>query len=301
MGSGFRTEESISHAVAGMGTAWFDDLVRSAWSGGKALFSLLSLLVVAPIVGVYLLIDWDRMIATIDGWVPVPHRENVQALRREIHGTVSGFVRGQATICLILAVLYSAALRSLGLEHAVLIGVSAGLISFVPYLGFGVGFVVATCVATAQFWPDWTRLAEVAAVFLVGESLADYVLSPRMIGSRVRLSPVWVMFSLFAFGYLFGFIGLLVAIPAAASLGVLLRFAMQKSLEGPAPGDASSPLGSGASARGPACPGRERIGPSSREDPAPAHREAAAAWPQAQPEAPWDAGPQNGQADLRAR
>ncbi|MFL5021627.1 MAG: AI-2E family transporter [Microvirga sp.] len=230
MGQELRIEESVTHTVAAMGSAWLDDLVRSAWSGGKALLSLLSLLVVVPIVSIYLLTDWDRMIATIDDWVPAKHREDVRAVGREIHDTVAGFVRGQIVICLILAVFYATALRLTGLNHAILIGLTAGLISFVPYLGLGVGFVVAACVAIAQFWPDWTPLAVVAGVFLLGETIADYVLSPRIIGNRVKLNPIWLMFALFAFGYLFGFVGLVIAIPLAASLGVILRFAMRKSL-----------------------------------------------------------------------
>jgi len=230
MGQELRIEESVTRDVSTMGTAWLDDLLRSLWASGKAIFSLLSLLVVVPIVSIYLLADWHRMTATLDGWLPDNHREEVRALGREIHDTVAGFVRGQIVICLILAVFYAVALRLTGLNHAVLIGLTAGLISFVPYLGFGVGLVVAACVAIAQFWPDWTPLAAIGGIFLIGETLADYVLSPRIIGSRVKLNPVWLMFALFAFGYLFGFVGLLIAIPLAASLGVVLRFAMRRSL-----------------------------------------------------------------------
>src|SRR4051794_20011022 len=233
MGEELRIEASATKEVAAVGGAWLDDVLRSAWSGGKALFSLLSLLVVVPIVTIYLLIDWDRMIATIDGWLPPGQRDDVRALGREIHDTVAGFVRGQIVICLILAVFYATALKLTGLNHAILIGLTAGLISFVPYLGAGAGFVVAMCVAVAQFWPNGTPLAVVGGVFLVGETLADYVLSPRIIGSRVKLNPVWLMFALFAFGWLFGFVGLLVAIPLAAALGVILRFAMRKSLASP--------------------------------------------------------------------
>ncbi|WP_457093250.1 AI-2E family transporter [Microvirga sp. P5_D2] len=235
MGQELRIEESVTHSVATIGTAWVDDFVRSLWASGKAVFSLLSLLVVVPIVSIYLLADWDRMMTTLDGWVPANHREEVRALGREIHDTVAGFIRGQVVICLMLAVFYAAALRLIGLNHAILIGLTAGLISFVPYLGLSVGFVVAACVAIAQSWPDWTPLVEVGGIFLIGEILADYVLSPRIIGRRVNLNPVWLMFSLFAFGYLFGFVGLLVAIPLAASLGVVLRFMMKRSLAGPAP------------------------------------------------------------------
>jgi predicted PurR-regulated permease PerM len=142
-------------------------------------------------------------------------------------------VRGQIVICLILAVFYAAALKLVGLNHAVPIGVMAGLISFVPYLGAATGFVVAMCVAIAQFWPDWIPLAIVGGIFLAGENFADYVLAPRIIGQRVKLNPIWLMFALFAFGYLFGFIGLLIAIPLAATLGVIVRFAMRELLGGP--------------------------------------------------------------------
>src|SRR5215213_9254742 len=182
LGEELRIEETATKEAAAMGGAWLDDVFRSAWSGGKALFSLLSLLVVVPIVTIYLLIDWDRMISAIDGWLPTRQRDDIRALGREIHDVVSGFVRGQVVICLILAVSYAAALKVTGLNHAILIGVTAGLISFVPYLGAGVGFVIAMCVAVAQFWPDWTPLAVVAGSFLLGETIAEYVLSPRVIG-----------------------------------------------------------------------------------------------------------------------
>ncbi len=126
--------------------------------------------------------------------------------------------------------LYAAALSVTGLNHAVLIGITAGLISFVPYLGAATGLFVSVCVAMAQFWPNSVPVAIVGGIFIVGETLADYVLSPRIIGRRVKLNPVWMMFALFAFGWLFGFIGVLLAIPIAASLGVILRFARQRSL-----------------------------------------------------------------------
>jgi predicted PurR-regulated permease PerM len=285
MGQEVRIEESVTHSVAAAGSAWLDDIVRSAWSGGMALLSLLSLLVVVPIVSIYLLTDWDRMIATIDGWLPAQHRDDVHAVGREIHDTVAGFVRGQIVICLILAVFYAGALRLTGLHHAVLIGITAGLISFVPYLGLGVGFVVAACVAVAQFWPDWTPLTAVAGIFLLGETIADYVLSPRIIGSRVKLNPVWLMFALFAFGYLFGFVGLLIAIPLAASLGVILRFAMRKSLVSP-DRNAAAPFAPSVLPQSPVALGRGGIGPSAEEVPSPVHREAVVAHPGAQPDAP---------------
>src|SRR3954447_25473589 len=233
VGPEFHAEHSAVTKMVTMSGAWADDLLGYVWSGTQGVVSLLSLLVVTPVLAIYFLIGWERMIAAVDGWVPSGHRDSTQRLAREINDTVSGFVRGQILICLILAAFYATALKFTGLNHAFLIGITAGLISFVPYLGAGAGFVVAMCVAVAQFWPNGTPLAVVGCTFLVGETLADYVLSPRIIGSRVKLNPVWLMFALFAFGWLFGFVGLLVAIPLAAALGVILRFARRKSLASP--------------------------------------------------------------------
>jgi Predicted permease len=148
-----------------------------------------------------------------------------RALAREIDDTIGGFVIGQGTLCLILAVFYAAALSLLGLKHGLLIGIAAGLISFVPYLGSLGGLVISTCVAIAQFWPHWAVIWIVPAIFFVGQTLSDYLLSPYFVGRRVNLNPVWIMFALFAFGYLFGFVGLLIAVPLASAIGVLTRFA----------------------------------------------------------------------------
>ena len=230
MGDELHIEQSSADVAKTMGSDWLDDFLRSLWSSGLALISLLSLLVVTPIIAIYLAIDWQRMIATVDGWFSPAYRDDIRALGREIHDTVAGFVRGQVVICLVLAVLYATALKVTGLNHAILIGITAGLISFVPYLGAATGIFVSVCVAMAQFWPNWVPVAVVGGIFVVGEMLADYVLSPRVIGRRVKLNPVWMMFALFAFGWLFGFIGVLLAIPIAASLGVILRFARRQSL-----------------------------------------------------------------------
>ncbi|PWK61780.1 AI-2E family transporter [Aminobacter sp. AP02] len=230
MGDDLHIEQSSADLARTMAKDWLDGFLRSLWSSGLALISVLSLLVVTPIIAIYLAIDWQRMIATIDGWFSPTYRDDVRELGREIHETVAGYVRGQVVICIALAVLYATALKLTGLNHAILIGISAGLISFVPYLGAATGILVSTCVAMAQFWPNWLPVAVVGGIFVVGEMLADYVLSPRVIGRRVKLHPVWMMFAMFAFGWLFGLIGVLLAIPIAASLGVILRFARRRSL-----------------------------------------------------------------------
>jgi predicted PurR-regulated permease PerM len=136
-------------------------------------------------------------------------------------------------ICLILVVYYAAALMLIGVKHGILIGLAAGLISFVPYLGSLTGLLVATCVAVAQFRPNWGLILLVPLVFVVGQSTADYALAPYLVGRRVHLNPVWVMFALFAFGYLFGFVGLLIAVPLAAAIGVLVRFALAQYYASP--------------------------------------------------------------------
>ena len=220
------TERSIGDLTT-FASDWFDTILRSVWSGGRALISMLSLGLVAPIVACYLIYDWDKMIAAIDNWIPPAHRVTVRALAREVDQTISGFVRGQSALCLVLAVYYAAALRLIGLEHGILIGVAAGLIGFIPYLGSLSGLIISTCIAVAQFWPNWTPIWLVPSVFFVGQSLSDYVLAPYLVGRRVHLNPVWVMFALFAFGYLFRFVGLLIAVPVAAAIGVLMRFTLR--------------------------------------------------------------------------
>ena len=231
--------EGLSDAERSIGqlptlvAGWLDTTLRSVWSGGQALISVLSLAIVTPIVACYLIHDWDRMIAATDGLVPPAHRDTVRALAREIDDTIGGFIRGQSAICLVLGVFYALALALIGLHHGILIGFSAGLISFVPYLGSLLGLIVSTCVAIAQFWPSWTKIMMVPAIFLVGQTLADYLLAPYLVGRRVNLNPVWLMFALFAFGYLFGFVGLLIAVPLGAAIGVLVRFALARYYASP--------------------------------------------------------------------
>jgi predicted PurR-regulated permease PerM len=225
-------ERSVSELTT-LASGSLDVFLRSLWSGGEALISFFSLAVVAPIVACYLIYDWDRMIAAMDHWVPPARRETVRALASEIDKTISGFVRGQSLLCLILAAFYASALSLVGLKHGVLIGITSGLLSFIPYLGSLSGLVISICVAIAQFWPDWRLVFVVLAVFFVGQSLADYVLAPYLVGRRVHLNPVWMMFALFAFGYLFGFVGLLIAGPLAAAIGVLMRFALRQYYASP--------------------------------------------------------------------
>jgi predicted PurR-regulated permease PerM len=203
----------------------------SIWSGGRAVFSLLSLLIITPVVAFYLLLDWGRVVATVDNWIPLQHRETLHGLVRDIDNAIAGFVRGQAVVCMCLAAFYAVGLTLAGLKSGFLIGLMTGLLSFIPFVGAASGFLVAAIVAVAQFWPDWTPIFVVVGVFVIGQVLEGYVLSPNLVGAKVGLHPVWMMFALLAFGYLLGFIGLLIAIPLAATIGVLARFAIRKYME----------------------------------------------------------------------
>ena len=215
------------------GVGFITTVFQSIWSSGVALFSIASLFVVTPVVAFYMLLDWDRMVAKVDSWVPRDYVENVRAIATDINTSTAGFVRGQGTLCLILGIIYAVGLTLTGLNFGILIGLFAGLISFIPYVGSLVGLVLAVGVAFVQFWPDWLMVLAVACVFFVGQFIEGNILQPRLVGKSVGLHPVWLMFALFAFGALFGFVGLLIAVPAAAAVAVLVRFAIARYLESP--------------------------------------------------------------------
>jgi predicted PurR-regulated permease PerM len=206
---------------------------QSIWSSGIALVSVVSLFVVTPVVAFYMLLDWDRMVAVVDSWVPRDHVETVRTISADINTATAGFVRGQGTLCLVLGAIYAIGLTITGLNFGILIGLFAGLISFIPYVGSLTGLVLAVGVAFVQFWPDWLMIVAVAAVFFVGQFIEGNILQPKLVGKSVGLHPVWLMFSLFAFGALFGFVGLLIAVPASAAIAVLVRFAISRYLESP--------------------------------------------------------------------
>ncbi len=227
-----------SGQLAPLGASLAKSVLGSLWSGGQALISIFSLLVVAPIVAFYLLQDWSGIVTALDRAIPAAYRDDMRTLAEEIDGTTAAFLRGQGTICLILAAYYALALRLSGLNHGILIGLAAGLISFVPYLGLLAGLVLSITVALLQFWPSWTLIPVLLGIFVVGQSIADYALSPYLVGARIKLNPVWVIFAISAFGYLFGFVGLLIAVPLAAAIGVVARFAIAHYSSG-APADLS--------------------------------------------------------------
>ena len=215
------------------GFGFMSTIFQSIWSSGVALFSIASLFVVTPVVAFYMLLDWDRMVSVVDSWIPRDHVQTVRQIARDINTAIAGFVRGQGTLCIILGIIYAVGLTLTGLNFGVLIGLFAGLVSFIPYVGSLLGLVLSVGVAIVQFWPDWTMVVAVAAVFFVGQFIEGNILQPRLVGKSVGLHPVWLMFALVAFGAMFGFVGLLVAVPAAAAVAVLVRFAISRYLESP--------------------------------------------------------------------
>ncbi|MCW1952085.1 MAG: AI-2E family transporter [Octadecabacter sp.] len=214
------------------------DVVAALVSSAQGIINIVVLLVIVPVVTFYMLMDWDRMVAQIDDLLPRDHQETVRKLASQIDNTLASFIRGQGTVCLILGTYYAVALMIAGLNFGLIVGFIAGLISFIPYIGALVGGVLAIGLALFQWWGgtevvdgetielgvNWLRIAIVAAVFAFGQFFEGNILTPKLVGSSVGLHPVWLILALAVFGSLFGFVGMLVAVPVAAIIGVLARF-----------------------------------------------------------------------------
>jgi predicted PurR-regulated permease PerM len=226
------SDTTLSDLVGQLAT-WLISFSYSLWTGGKALVSFASVLIVMPVVTFYLIRDWHPMVDRVDSWIPVRQRDTVRQLAREIDAAIGGFLRGQFGVCLFLGCYYAVGLMLAGLEFGLLIGLIAGVITFVPYIGSMTGLMIAASVAIAQFWPDWKRITLVIAIFLVGQFIEGNIVSPKFVGERVGLHPVWLIFAMFAFGYLFGFVGLLIAVPLGAAIAVLLRFGLRQYFASP--------------------------------------------------------------------
>ncbi|KIN71641.1 AI-2E family transporter [Sulfitobacter guttiformis] len=202
------------------------ELLNTALSSAAGIINIIMLFVIVPVVAVYMLLDWDRMIAHIDALLPRDHAPVVRGLARDIDKTLASFIRGMGTVCLILGTYYAIALMLVGLQFGLVVGFIAGLVTFIPYLGALIGGALAMGLALFQFWGDWVSIGLVAGIFVIGQVIEGNVLTPKLVGNSVGLHPVWLILSLSVFGSLFGFVGMLVAVPVAAALGVIARFAV---------------------------------------------------------------------------
>ncbi len=217
--------KEISDVISGtIGTILksFANGLLKVFTGGVVLFNLVSMLMITPIVLFYILRDWQGVEEQMSDFIPEKKKKNVMPILREINTTLAGFIRGQSMVCLLLGIFYGVGLSFIGLEFGLLIGLLSGILSFIPYFGFLTGvilsiFLAATTHASLGLWIG------IAIVFMLGQILEGYVLTPKLVGDKVGLHPVWVIFALFAGGALFGFVGVLIAVPVAAIIGVLVR------------------------------------------------------------------------------
>ncbi|WP_425073108.1 AI-2E family transporter [Sagittula sp. S175] len=199
-------------------------VAETALSSVGSLLNVLMLFLIVPVVAVYMLIDWDNMIAKIDDLVPLDHKQTIRHLASQIDGVLAGFIRGMGSVMLILGTYYAIALWAVGLQFGLVVGVVAGLLTFIPYVGAIVGGGLAIGLAMFQFWGEWWWIVAVWAIFQSGQFIEGNIVTPRLVGDSVGLHPVWLLLALSVFGALFGFIGMLVAVPLAAALGVIVRF-----------------------------------------------------------------------------
>lgn len=208
-------------------------LLNTVLAGSLQLIDFIVFLLVTPVVAFYLLLDWDHMVGRVNAMLPRDHARTIRQLAREIDTALAGFVRGQLLVCLILGTFYAITLTLVGLPFGFLVGMVGGLLTFIPYVGALVGGLLSIGIALATFWGDPLRIILVAGIFQFGQLIEGNVLSPNLVGRSVGLHPVTLILALAVFGRLFGFAGMMVAVPVAAAIGVLTRFALSKYLESP--------------------------------------------------------------------
>ncbi len=204
------------------------ELVQGVVTSALGLVSVIVFVVVVPVVTFYMLMDWDHMIARIDSLLPRDHAPTIRRLAREIDAALAAFVRGQLSVCALLGAFYAIALMLAGLQFGLVVGAIAGAITFIPYVGSLVGGSLAIGLALFQFWGDWFAIGLIAGIFAFGQFVEGNILTPKLVGNSVGLHPVWLIFALTAFGSIFGFAGMLVAVPLSAAIGVLMRFGLEQ-------------------------------------------------------------------------
>ena len=220
-------ESSISD-ILGQAVGLVGVVTTEVVNSGMTVISVIGFIIFTPVVTFYLLLDWDGMVRGLHSLLPRDHKVEILGILREIDSSMAGVIRGQGGVILILAAFYATALTLVGLNFGLAIGLIGGLMSFVPFVGFAIGFVLSMGIAIVQFWPDWWFIVIVFAIYMVGQFIEGNILYPKLVGSSININPVWLMFALLAFGALFGFVGLLLAVPLAAIGGVLIRYGVRK-------------------------------------------------------------------------
>ncbi len=208
-------------------------VMQKIFDSGAILINTISLLFITPVIAFYFLLDWDNMTAKIRSWLPREHKDTIVQLFIEMDQAVAGFFRGQLMISMFLGSFYAVALSVIGLKFGLLIGIISGILNFIPYIGSITGLSLSLIVAIGQFWPDYSMIGVVIGIFFFGQAIEGNILQPKLVGHNVGLHPVWLMLSLVVFGSLLGFAGLIVAVPLAASIGVLVRFILSQYLQSP--------------------------------------------------------------------
>jgi predicted PurR-regulated permease PerM len=202
-------------------------MMANIWQSGIAVVNILSLLFVTPVVTFYVLRDWGKIIDKIDSLLPPKYAPTIQEQFKEINRTLEGYLRGQIHVCMLLGTYYAIGLSLAGLDFGFVIGMATGILSFIPYVGMLFGFALGVILAIFQFG-DWFHVSIIVAVFLSGQFLEGNFITPKLVGDKVGLHPVWIIFGMLAGAAMFGFIGILLAVPITAIIGVLIRFGLKK-------------------------------------------------------------------------
>ncbi|HWA18211.1 MAG TPA: AI-2E family transporter [Devosia sp.] len=223
--------ETALAQMLGTGVEFVVGIATQLAQSSLTVLNTIAVIIITPVVAFYLLLDWEAMGRGLDDLLPREHRREIRTVLDQIDRAMAGVVRGQGGVILVDCIFYATALSLVGLNFGLVIGLMIGLLSFVPFLGFITGFVLSIGIAVVQFAPNWVPVVLVLAVFIVGQFLEGNVLYPKLVGQSININPVWLMFSLFAFAFLFGFVGLLLAVPLAAISAVLTRYAVKRYRE----------------------------------------------------------------------
>jgi predicted PurR-regulated permease PerM len=237
-----RVREAVG-SYAGDALLWVGQMFGKVWSGGLALLNLLSLIFITPLATFYLLRDWPRILSRLDVLLPRREASSIRAIFAEINRSLGGFMRGQAMVCLAMGVFYSVGLTLAGLQYGLILGIFIGFLVAVPILGAMIGAILSIGVALVQF-TAWQDIAIIAAIFVAGQAIEGNLLQPKLVGDRVGLHPLWVVFALLAGGVVAGLVGVILAVPVAAATGVVVRHAIGRYMKSALYSGPSDPSGS---------------------------------------------------------